>query len=93
MLETVCERFLDNIALNKGLFFLGNHGSETDNKILSDFFDIVRYLIWQAKLEKRLPRANKTVEELNYLLQIILGSSKKLNDRYNNSVIFQNGGQ
>jgi hypothetical protein len=93
VVESVCERFLDNIIITKDMFFLGNYGNETDNKTMSDFFDIVRYLIWQAKLEKRLPRTNKIVEELYYLLRIILGSSSKINERYNNSIIFQNGGQ
>jgi hypothetical protein len=93
VLETICERYLDNIVLSEGLFFLGNHSTESENRTLSGFFDIVRYLIWQSKLEKKLPRANKIIEELNYLLQIILGSSRRLEENYNNSLIFQNGDQ
>jgi hypothetical protein len=94
VLDTICMRYLNNIELDESLFFLGTHSEiEAENKLLSGFFDIVRYLIWQSKLEKKLPITNRILVELDYLLKIILGASKRLSDNYSNSVTFQIGDQ
>jgi hypothetical protein len=95
ILDTICMRYLNNnLVLEENVYFLGMHSDlETENKLLSGFFDIVRYLIWQSKLENKLPVLNKVLAELDYLLKIILGASKRLSENYNNSVIFQNGDQ
>jgi hypothetical protein len=95
ILDNICMRYLNNnLVLEEKVYFLGTHSDfETENKLLSGFFDIVRYLIWQSKLENKLPMLNKVLAELDYLIKIILGASKMLNDNYNNSEIFQNGDQ
>jgi hypothetical protein len=94
VLETICMRYLNNIVLEETLYFLGTNSEiETENKLLSGFFDIVRYLIWQSKLEKKLPMSNKVLSDLDYLLKIILGASKRLSENCNNSANFQNGDQ
>jgi hypothetical protein len=95
ILDTICMRYLNNnLVLEENVYFLGMHSDlETENKLLSGFFDIVRYLIWQSKLENKLPVLNKVLAEVDYLLKIILGASKMLSENYNNSVIFQNGDQ
>ncbi len=95
ILDNICMRYLNNnLVLEEIVYFLGTHSDfETENKLLSGFFDIVRYLIWQSKLENKLPVLNKVLAELDYLIKIILGASKMLNDNYNNSVVFQNGDQ
>jgi hypothetical protein len=94
VLEAICMSYLNNIVLEETLYFLGTNSEiEAENKLLSGFFDIVRYLIWQSKLEKKLPMYNKVLSDLDYLLKIILGASKRLSENYNNSAIFQNGDQ
>jgi hypothetical protein len=53
------------------------------------FFDIVRYNIWQSKLEKKIPVYQKLCTEIEYIFETVFGTSPKVCDMFNNCVYFQ----
>jgi DnaJ-domain-containing protein 1 len=93
LLNALANRFLQNTVINAQQYFLSNISlNEQDNNLHAFFFDLVRYLIWQAKLEKKISTISRMLTELEYHLSIILGTNKKLLEQINNCVLFQNGG-
>jgi hypothetical protein len=92
-LKTLLLKFLGNIHVSKESYFLGTmHVCEQINKSYTVFFNLIKYLIWRCKLEKKIPTATKIESELKYMLSIITGASKKLEEQLINYNIFQNGG-
>ncbi len=59
--------------------------------MLSDtFLDVVRYHIWQAKINKSLPTTQKIKSEVEYSLYTVVKLGYKRVD-FNNCPIFQRG--
>jgi hypothetical protein len=93
VLETILLRFLGNNRVSKENFFLGTMNvCEQTNKSYTVFFNLIKYLIWRCKLEKKIPSATKIESELKYMMSIFTGASKKLKEQLINYNIFQNGG-
>jgi hypothetical protein len=93
VIKTVLLKFLGNIHFTKECYFLGTMNEcEQTNKSYTVFLNLLKYLIWRCKLEKKIPSANKIESEIKYMLSIIIGTSKKLEEQLNNYNIFQNGG-
>jgi hypothetical protein len=65
---------------------------EQTNKSYTVFFNLIKYLIWRCKLEKKIPSVTKIESELKYMMSIFTGASKKLKEQLINHNIFQNGG-
>jgi hypothetical protein len=60
VIESVTNKYLQNVELTKQNYFITEMGEfECVNKPLNIFFDVLRYLIWQAKLEKTVPVTQK----------------------------------
>jgi hypothetical protein len=90
IIEHMASRYLHNFPLNQRSFFITDCCEyERDNKLLTIFWDVVRFTIWQSKLEKKKPTKQKTTIEVNYLFSIIFGSCRKLLDDFNNCPYFQ----
>ena len=93
VLETILSRFLGNTRVSRESFFLATMGvCEQTNKSYTVFFNLIKYLIWRCKLEKKIPSATKIESELQYMMSIFTGASKKLKEQLTNYNIFQNGG-
>jgi hypothetical protein len=94
LLTALVNKFLQNQELTAQQYFLSNVSqNEQDNNLHALFFDLVRYLIWQSKLVKKIPTISNLLAELEYHLNIILGTNKKVMEQINNCNLFQNGGQ
>ncbi len=90
-IEDVRRKYLPNLILTKENFFLCNISIfEEQNVAVNIFFDIIRYLIWQSKLEKKLPIAHLLESNLLYMLKIIVGSNNKVQNYFTNCPFFQN---
>ena len=50
--------------------------------------DILRYVIWQCKLNKRVPTLSHVSEEVNYLINVVRTSNKEISELYENCNIF-----
>ncbi len=68
------------------------HVCEQFNKSYTVFFNLIKYLIWRCKLEKKIPTVTKVESKLKYMLSIITGASRKVKEQLINYNIFQNGG-
>jgi hypothetical protein len=78
VINSITNRFLQNFELTRQNYFITEVGEfECIYKPLNIFFDVLRYFIWQAKLEKTVPVTQKIFSEMNYLFSVIIGSSKK----------------
>jgi hypothetical protein len=79
--------------LTKEQYFLSTFGNSEQNNIVGNIFlDVFRYLIWQKKLEKQIPREHVITADLNYNLSVIIRTIKKLENMFNNCTFAQDGG-
>jgi hypothetical protein len=79
--------------MDKTVFFLANYSdNENYNRYLGTVLDILRFHIWQAKLEKKIPITQKITAEIQYSLQMILKAGGKKLENFNECPIFQIGG-
>jgi hypothetical protein len=53
--------------------------------------DILRYVIWQCKLNKRVPTLSHVSEEVNYLINTVRTSNKEISELYKNCNILHAG--
>jgi hypothetical protein len=92
-IEDLRRKHMPNLVLAKENFFICNLSIfEEQNVAANIFFDIIRYLIWQSKLEKKLPLALLLESNLLYMLKIIVGSNNKIQNYFTNCPFFQNNG-
>jgi hypothetical protein len=69
--------YLHGITLEQNTFFLSNVSEfESENRPLNIVLDLVRYVIWQHKLTKKVPNFNFLEMELQYILGTTIGASK-----------------
>jgi hypothetical protein len=80
-------------AITKEQYFLSTFGNLEQNNIVGNIIlDVFRYLIWQKKLEKQIPREHVITADLNYNISVIIGTSKKMENMFNNCNFVQDGG-
>ncbi len=90
ILGRLYDKYLCNFDLNKNSFFITNiNEKECENWPVMLFFNIVRYNIWQNKLEKKIPVFYKICVEIEYAFETIFGTSPKVFDMFNNCNYFQ----
>jgi hypothetical protein len=83
-------KYLCNFNFNRNSFFITDiNDKEGENWPVMLFFDIVRYNIWQNKLEKKPPIFQKLCAEIQYTFETIYGTSAKVYDMFNNCNYFQ----
>jgi hypothetical protein len=91
VLNEIWSLYVHNLALTKNIFFLSNYNEkEKYNCVLNCFLDVVRFHIWQAKLNKSLPTTQKIKSEVEYSLYTVLKLGYRRVD-FNNCPIFQRG--
>jgi hypothetical protein len=73
VLNKVWDTYIHGLAITKSNYFLANYSeNEKNNYMLGTFLDIFRFHIWQSKLEKKIPVAQKILAELEYSLYTVL---------------------
>jgi hypothetical protein len=83
-------KYLRGITLEQNTFFLSNASEyESENRPLSLVLDIVRYVIWQHKLNKKVPNFNVFEMELQYILETVTGASKSFGRALTECKFFQ----
>jgi hypothetical protein len=91
VLNEIWSLYVHNLALTKNIFFLANYNeNEKYNCALSCFLDVVRFHIWQAKLNKSLPATQKIKSEVEYSLYMVYKLGFRKID-FNTCPIFQGG--
>jgi hypothetical protein len=76
--------------LNAEIFFTrsGVPGNEKENVPFSLSLDILRYILWQCKLNKKMPTIAHVSDEVNYLINIIRTTSKEMSELYEHCTMF-----
>jgi hypothetical protein len=83
-------KYLRGIILEQNTFFLSNASEyESENRPLSVVLDLVRYVIWHYKLNKKVPNFNVFEMELQYILGIVTGASKSFERSLTECKFFQ----
>jgi hypothetical protein len=78
---TFFDRYIANSVNDKCNYFLSNLSSnEQVNNVVTIVWDIFRYVVWQFKLQKRLPVYEIFNEEMQYHFAIINATSKFFRD-------------
>jgi hypothetical protein len=92
VLDTFFQR---NIGFNvaKSNYLFSTDDKNNFNESLSVVFDLVKFILWQNKLQKTLPNITGLENELNYHLSFILGSSTKLRNKFNGCDLFRRNGE
>jgi hypothetical protein len=77
--------------MSPATFFLANvSNTEKENRILNITLDVFRYVLWQYKLEKKIPKHTTFATEMNYQMGIIIATSARFNDLLTDCKYFQN---
>ncbi len=83
------DKYLCNFLISPTTFFLANVSSiEKENRPLNITLDVLRYVLWQYKLEKKIPTCATLDTEFNY--QMILATSASFNTSVDDCKYFQN---
>jgi hypothetical protein len=92
IIQAFQNKYFLNQTISKEKYFLSNFSDvEKDNLPMNILLDLLRYLIWQDKLGKKLPNATTLLVNLESLLAITLGTSRKLEEQFFGCLFFQNG--
>jgi hypothetical protein len=88
MLLKLKEKYLSNTDIQKETFFWGIVSeNEKENICATILFDVFRYLIWQAKLDKKTLVISEFFNNLEYKLHIICNSSRKIEQLFRECTI------
>jgi hypothetical protein len=88
MLHKLKEKYFYEFDIHRENFFWGIVSeNERENICATILFDIFRYLIWQAKLEKKIPTVSQFFYDMEYKLYTFCKSSQKINHLFNESNI------
>jgi hypothetical protein len=87
------EKILSKIItkdLTAEIFFTGSGvpGNEKENVPFSLALDILRYILWQCKLNKKIPTIAHVSDKDNYLINDIRTSSKEMSELYEHCTMF-----
>jgi hypothetical protein len=76
--------------LTAEIFFTGSGvpGNEKENVPFSLALDILRYILWQCKLNRKMPTVAHVSDEVNYLINIIRTTSKEMSELYEHCTMF-----
>jgi hypothetical protein len=92
VVNRIWDTYIQGVEINKTLYFLANHSEkESENGFLGLFLDILRFHIWQAKLEKKIPTTQKLTAEIQYSFETILKAGGKKLEEFINCPLFQIG--
>ena len=82
-----------NVELEKNVYFSGcvEDGNENENVPFSLALDILRYFIWQCKLNKQKPVFSLLSEEVTNMINQIRKSDIGISDLYHNCSFFKHG--
>ncbi len=79
MLRILIEKYFNDYVIEKETFFWGIVSeNERENICTTILFDFFRYLIWQAKLEKKIPTVSQFFCDMEYKLYTLCKSSQKI---------------
>jgi hypothetical protein len=88
------DKYLCNFALSASTFFLANASTiEKENRPLNITLDVFRYVVWQYKLEKKIPIITIFFTEMEYQMGIIMATSVCFNTLLDDCQFFQNSGR
>ncbi len=88
LLKKMERKFFVNVALTKEIFFLGTVSEDERTNIATTIvLDIYRYLIWQAKLEKKTPSDSEFFTNMLYMINVVSRSSIKISDMLSNCAV------
>jgi hypothetical protein len=89
LLKKFCEKYITK-ELTAEIFFggAGVAGNEKENIPLSLVLDIFRFLLWQCKLNKRLPTLAYISEEVTYMTNSIRKTSKEMSALFDQCTMF-----
>jgi hypothetical protein len=81
-------------VLSASTFFLSNASTiEKENRPLNITLDVFRYVVWQYKLEKKIPIITIFFTEMEYQMGIIMATSTCFNTLLDDCQFFQNSGR
>jgi hypothetical protein len=79
------------IEFNREQYFTGlvEPDNERINRPFAICMDVLRYNIWQCKLNKKLPTFSAVCAETEFMIGYIRRSSKKISDLFENCPLFR----
>jgi hypothetical protein len=91
--QDVIRKFFQKYIVNEltaELYFTGSGliGNEKENVPFSLSLDILRYVIWQCKLNKRIPTLSHVSEEVNYTINVVRTSNREISELFENCNMF-----
>ncbi len=94
--RTISSRLADrylSINLTPQIYFSGEAitGNEKENIPLALFLDILRYNIWQCKLNKRKPTLSAFDEEIRHSVNVICKTYIGISEMFENCSLFKHG--
>jgi hypothetical protein len=66
----------------------GTVGNEKENVPFSLTLDILRYFIWQCKLNKRLPTYSCIIDDVSYTINVIRKTNMEISDLFEHCTLF-----
>jgi hypothetical protein len=93
ILTKMFERFF-TVNLSPQLYFSGEAviGNEKENIPFNLTLDIIRFFIWQCKLNKKKPTLSSIIEEVKFSINVIRKTSEELSDLFQNCSLFKHDG-
>ncbi len=84
------EKFF-TVNLNPQIYFSGEAvpGNENENVPFNLTLDVIRFFIWQCKLNKKKPTMSSIVAEVQYCINVIRKTSEELSDLFQNCSLFK----
>jgi hypothetical protein len=90
IISKMFEKFF-TVNLNPQLYFSGDAvpGNEKENVPFNLTLDVIRFFIWQCKLNKKKPTLSSIVAEVKYCINVIRKTSEELSDLFQNCSLFK----
>jgi hypothetical protein len=82
------------VNLSPQLHFSGEAvpGNEKENIPFNLTLDVIRFFIWQCKLNQKKPTLSSIIEEVKYSINVIRKTSEELSDLFQNCSLFKHDG-
>jgi hypothetical protein len=89
ILKKFFKKFLTPILSAENYFTgSGTVGNEKENVPFSLTLDILRYFIWQCKLNKRLPIYSCIIDDVSYTINVIRKTNMEISDLFEHCTLF-----
>ncbi len=86
MLRRVFNLYYSGVDITREKYFLGHVSEqEKENIVATIFFEVVRHLLWESKLAKKIPTVSCFLDNLRYEINLITNCSRKISDLFSNS--------